>query len=88
MVAFAGWKYAARSTPVLVADGQHTITSFTLVSFFTEFFPFPPSGHFDNVVVSTHFRNRFSNSRRGLSKAFTGRNLGAQSAPSRQLLCA
>ncbi|WJZ83794.1 hypothetical protein VitviT2T_003443 [Vitis vinifera] len=31
MVAFAGRKYAARSTPVLVADGQHTITSFTLV---------------------------------------------------------
>ena len=31
MVAFAGRKYAARSTPVLVADSQHTITSFTMV---------------------------------------------------------
>ncbi|XWS67975.1 hypothetical protein CRYUN_Cryun04dG0050500 [Craigia yunnanensis] len=31
MVAFAGRKYAARSFPVMVADGQNTITSFTLV---------------------------------------------------------
>ncbi|KAL5562529.1 hypothetical protein UlMin_032276 [Ulmus minor] len=31
MVAFAGRKYAARSPPILVADGSHIITSFTLV---------------------------------------------------------
>ncbi|KAL6494751.1 hypothetical protein OROGR_031551 [Orobanche gracilis] len=31
MVAFAGRQYAARSTPVFVADISHTITSFTLV---------------------------------------------------------
>ncbi|XVF01182.1 hypothetical protein REPUB_Repub04eG0066400 [Reevesia pubescens] len=31
MVAFAGRKYAARSFPVMVADDQNTITSFTLV---------------------------------------------------------
>lgn len=31
MVGFAGSKYAARSYPVKVADGSHTITSFTLV---------------------------------------------------------
>ncbi|XP_051146941.1 uncharacterized protein LOC127262334 [Andrographis paniculata] len=31
MVAFAGRQYAARSIPVLVADGTHTVTSFTLV---------------------------------------------------------
>ncbi|GAB4837950.1 hypothetical protein Ancab_027478 [Ancistrocladus abbreviatus] len=31
MVAFAGQKYAARSSPVFVADDTHTITSFTLV---------------------------------------------------------
>ncbi|XVF45209.1 hypothetical protein PTKIN_Ptkin02bG0186600 [Pterospermum kingtungense] len=31
MVAFAGRKYAARSFPVMVADEQNTITSFTLV---------------------------------------------------------
>ncbi|KAH0934765.1 hypothetical protein HID58_011882 [Brassica napus] len=31
MVGFAGSKYAARSYPAKVADGSHTITSFTLV---------------------------------------------------------
>ncbi|GMI83631.1 hypothetical protein like AT2G15910 [Hibiscus trionum] len=31
MVAFAGRKYAARSLPVMVADNNNTITSFTLV---------------------------------------------------------
>ncbi|MCL7041915.1 hypothetical protein MKW94_011178 [Papaver nudicaule] len=31
MVAFAGRKYAARSVPVFVADGNHIVTSFTLV---------------------------------------------------------
>lgn len=31
MVAFAGQKYAARSTPILVADDTHVITSITLV---------------------------------------------------------
>ena len=32
MVAFAGRKYAARSPPIFVADEQHAVTSFTLVS--------------------------------------------------------
>ena len=32
MVAFAGRKYAARSPPIFVADQQHIVTSFTLVS--------------------------------------------------------
>ncbi|XWS62848.1 hypothetical protein CRYUN_Cryun06bG0045800 [Craigia yunnanensis] len=36
MVAFAGRKYAARSFPVMVADDQNTITSFTLVLEFQE----------------------------------------------------
>ncbi|KAI4367289.1 hypothetical protein MLD38_023045 [Melastoma candidum] len=36
MVAFAGRKYAARSIPIMVADNQHTITSFTLVLEFQE----------------------------------------------------
>lgn len=31
MVGFAGSKYAARSSPVKVADGSNTITAFTLV---------------------------------------------------------
>ncbi|KAF9595929.1 hypothetical protein IFM89_006210 [Coptis chinensis] len=31
MVAFAGRKYAARSTPAFVANGTYTVTSFTLV---------------------------------------------------------
>ncbi|XP_022983083.1 uncharacterized protein LOC111481736 [Cucurbita maxima] len=31
MVAFAGRKYAARSPPIFVSDGQHIVTSFTLV---------------------------------------------------------
>lgn len=31
MVAFAGRKYAARSSPVFVANGTYTVTSFTLV---------------------------------------------------------
>jgi hypothetical protein len=31
MVAFAGAKYAARSLPIMVADSNHIVTSFTLV---------------------------------------------------------
>ncbi|KAF8088876.1 hypothetical protein N665_0528s0033 [Sinapis alba] len=31
MVAFAGAKYAARSVPIMVADNDHVVTSFTLV---------------------------------------------------------
>ncbi|XAR59493.1 hypothetical protein NMG60_11015348 [Bertholletia excelsa] len=31
MVAFAGRQYAARSVPTFVADGNHTVTAFTLV---------------------------------------------------------
>ncbi|XP_010464889.1 PREDICTED: uncharacterized protein LOC104745376 [Camelina sativa] len=31
MVAFAGSKYAARSVPIMVADSNHIVTSFTLV---------------------------------------------------------
>ncbi|CAH8260145.1 unnamed protein product [Arabidopsis lyrata] len=31
MVAFAGAKYAARSIPIMVADSNHIVTSFTLV---------------------------------------------------------
>ena len=31
MVAFAGSKYAARSVPIMVADNDHVVTSFTLV---------------------------------------------------------
>ncbi|XP_024015780.1 uncharacterized protein LOC18023329 [Eutrema salsugineum] len=31
MVAFAGAKYAARSVPIMVADNDHIVTSFTLV---------------------------------------------------------
>ena len=31
MVAFAGRQFAARSPPVFVADGTHTVNSFTLV---------------------------------------------------------
>ncbi|KAL1204711.1 hypothetical protein V5N11_017327 [Cardamine amara subsp. amara] len=31
MVAFAGAKYAARSIPIMVADSDHVVTSFTLV---------------------------------------------------------
>ncbi|KAJ4716388.1 CSL zinc finger domain-containing protein [Melia azedarach] len=36
MVAFAGRKYAARSTPTMVADNTHTVTNFTLVLEFQE----------------------------------------------------
>jgi hypothetical protein len=32
MVAFAGHKYAARSTAAFVANSTYTVTSFTLVS--------------------------------------------------------
>ena len=32
MVAFAGAKYAARSVPIMVADNDHVVTSFTLVN--------------------------------------------------------